>query len=305
MLVEPRISSLPHSSKSNDSLGCVASHLAQDQELVGVGARFYRKSTESVALGQVVTPASDRGYLIGISLSAGHRRRIFHEHHASSHDFEASSVYVRNFADDYRADLQGPFDFLLVEISRSFFDSATDERVGRRVSGLECVTGMHDPVLANLARAVAPTLARPHEASKLFVDQMSVVIGTHLIEQYGRATAPSPRRNRRLSRQHEALAKEMLLSSTLDGKLSVSEIAQACNLSRSYFTRSFQETTGQTPHQWLMKQRVNMACELLTQGMQPLADIAVGCGFADQSHFTRVFTQHIGAPPGTWRRHNF
>jgi transcriptional regulator GlxA family with amidase domain len=163
---------------------------------------------------------------------------------------------------------------------------------------------MHDPVLANLARAVAPTLARPHEASKLFIDQMSVVIGTHLIEQYGGAAAPSRRRNRRLSRQHEARAKEMLLSSSLDGKLSISEIAQACDLSRSYFTRSFQETTGQTPHQWLMKQRVDTACKLLSQGMLALADIAVVCGFADQSHFTRVFTQHIGAPPGTWQRLN-
>ncbi|MBH2009456.1 MAG: hypothetical protein I8H71_07120 [Xanthomonadaceae bacterium] len=119
MLVAPRSSSQPQPSKSNDSLGCASSHLAQDQELAGAGARFYRKRTESGALGQVLTPASDRGYLVGISLNAGHSRRIFHEHHASSHDFEASSVYVRNFADDYRADLQGPFDFLLVEISRN------------------------------------------------------------------------------------------------------------------------------------------------------------------------------------------
>jgi AraC family transcriptional regulator len=132
---------------------------------------------------------------------------------------------------------------------------------------------------------------------------MSVAIGTYLIEQYGGAASRSPRRNRRLSRLHEARAKEMLLGS-LDGKLSITDIAQACSLSRSYFTRAFQETTGQTPHQWLMKQRVDMACAQLAQGAQSLADIAAGCGFADQSHFTRVFTQHMGTPPGSWRRHN-
>jgi len=208
---------------------------------------------------------------------------------------------VRNFADDYRADLQGPFDFLLVEISREFFDRATDERDGRRVTGLECVTGMHDPVLANLARAMAPTLARPHEASTLFVDQMSMAIGTYLIEQYGGAVTRPLRPHRRLSRLHEARAKEMLLGS-LDGKLSISDIALACGLSRSYFIRAFHDTLGQTPHQWLMKQRVEMACRLLAQGAQPLVDIAADCGFADQSHFSRVFTQHTGRPPGTWRR---
>ena len=303
MRVESESSSQPLPGKAKDSLGCIASQLHHDQELEGAGARFYRKRSDNTGLSPVFTPASDRGYLVGISLNAGHRRRIFHEHHASSHAFEASSVYVRNFADDYRADLQGPFDFLLVEISRAFFDSASDERVGRRVTGLECVTGMRDPVLTNLALAVAPTLARPNEASSLFIDQMSVAIGTYLIEQYGGAAPPPRRRNRRLSRQHEARAKEMLLSS-LDGKLSIGDIAQACSLSRSYFTRAFQETTGQTPHQWLTKQRVEMACGLLAQGAQPLADIAAGCGFADQSHFTRVFTQHLGTPPGTWRRRN-
>ena len=296
------VPAVPPQVQAKDSLGCVASHLHQDQELAGAGARFYRKRVENPGLSPVFTPASDRGYLVGISLNGGHRRRIFHGRHASSHEFEASAVYVRNFADDYRADLQGPFDFLLVEISRAFFDNATDERDGRRVTGLECVTGMHDPVLANLARAMAPTLARPHEASKLFVDQMSVAMGTYLIEQYGGgAAAPARRRNRRLSRQHEERAKEMLLGN-LDGKLAISDIAQACSLSRSYFTRSFQETTGHTPHQWLMQQRVEMACRLLSHSTRSLADIAAGCGFADQSHFTRVFTQLVGRPPGTWRR---
>jgi AraC family transcriptional regulator len=301
MRLEHALAVQPPLLQAKDSLGCVASGLHQDQELVGAGARFYRKRVESTGLSPVFTPASDRGYLVGISLNGGHRRRIFHGHHASSHEFEASAVYVRNFADDYRADLQGPFDFLLVEISREFFDSATDERDGRRVTGLECVTGMHDPVLANLARAMAPTLARPHEASTLFVDQMSVAIGTYLIEQYGGAATRPLRPNRRLSRQHEARAKEMLLGS-LDDKLSVSDIAQACGLSRSYFIRAFHDTLGQTPHQWLMKQRVDRACGLLAQGAQSLADIAAGCGFADQSHFTRVFSQHLGCPPGTWRR---
>lgn len=301
MQADPQHAVALQASPPKDSLGCLASHLFQDQELAGAGARFYRKRNKSTALSPVSTPASARGYLVGISLNPGHRRRIFHEHHASTHDFDASAVYVRNFADDYRADLQGPFDFLLVEISREFFDSAVDERDGRRVTGLECVTGMHDPVLANLARAVAPTLARPHEASALFVDQMSVAIGTYLIEQYGGAAVRSQRRNRRLSRQHEARAKEMLLSS-LDGKLSVSDIAQACNLSRSYFIRAFHDTTGQTPHKWLMQQRVDMACGQLAQAAHSLADIAAGCGFADQSHFSRVFTQHMGTPPGTWRR---
>ncbi|KQP15990.1 AraC family transcriptional regulator [Pseudorhodoferax sp. Leaf265] len=284
-----------------DSLGCMAGKLHHDQELACTGMRLYRKRTADAALGQVATPASDRGYLVGISLTPGHTRRIFHPHHASTHGFETSAVYVRNFADDYRADMLGAFDFVLLEMAPSFFARATDERLGRRVTGLECVTGLQDPVLAHLARALLPALARPAEASGLFVDQMATVIGTHLLEQYGGATAPAHAKRQGLSRVHERRAKE-LLHSRLQDDLSVSDIADACQLSRSHFIRAFRTSTGKTPHQWLQAQRVEKAQGLLATTRMPLAEIAAECGFADQSHFTRVFAQAMGATPGAWRR---
>ncbi|KQP22679.1 AraC family transcriptional regulator [Pseudorhodoferax sp. Leaf267] len=284
-----------------DSLGCAAGKLHHDQELAGPGLRLYRKRTTDAALGQVTTPASDRGYLVGVSLNSGHRRRIFHTHHATAHDFETSGVYVRSFADDYCADMLGAFDFVLLEVSPAFFARATDERLGRRVTGLECVTGLQDAVLAHLARALLPALARPAEASTLFVDQMATVIGTHLIEQYGGAAAGSPVKRAGLSHVHERRAKE-LLRSRMDGDISISEVADACHLSRSHFIRAFRASTGQTPHQWLQAQRVEMARGLLADASLALADIAAACGFADQSHFTRVFAQAVGMPPGAWRR---
>lgn len=287
--------------KPTDSLGCVAGHLIKDQELSASGAKFFRKRMNSNALGHVETPASDRGFLIGISMDGGHRRRIFHEHHSSVHDFEPGSVYIRNFQDDYNADLTGSFDFLLMEISPFFFERTVDDHKGLWAESLKCMTGMKDEVLSHLAWALAPALERPGEASSLFVDQMSSVIATHLHEKYGGGSVPTRPLQRRLSRQQETRAKDMLRSN-IDGNVLVSEIADACQLSRSYFTRSFKETTGQTPHQWQIAQRVDMACGLLGQSQLSLAEIAATCGFADQSHFTRVFSRATGQPPGTWRR---
>ena len=135
----------------------------------------------------------------------------------------------------------------------------------------------------------------------LFVDQMSVAMGTYLLEKYGGAPMADARRSRLLSRSQEARAKEMLRSK-FDGSISITEIAGACNLSRSYFIHAFRETTGQTPHQWLIAQRLERARALLMDFEYPLADIAAACGFADQSHFTRVFARSMGTPPGSWRR---
>lgn len=284
-----------------DSLGCASHKLHKSLDICGDGIKFYRRRTDDAQLGQVSTLASDRGFLVGISLDTGHRRKIFHGHHSSSHDFNAGSVYVRSFAHDYRADLRGPFDFLLVELAGTAFERAVDERIGTRVKGLECVTGLPDPVLSNLARALAPALERPAEASRVFVDQMGAVIETHLLEQYGSGLRTAAPRAQALSRVNERRAKELLLS-RLDGNVSIADIAEACSLSRSHFIRTFRETTGQTPHQWLQAQRVDHARHLLRENQTPIAEIATLCGFADQSHFTRVFTQLVGATPGRWRR---
>jgi transcriptional regulator GlxA family with amidase domain len=100
---------------------------------------------------------------------------------------------------------------------------------------------------------------------------------------------------------HEARAKEMLRSH-LDGRIAIADVADACQLSRSHFTRAFRLATGHTPHDWLQAQRLARARELLRASDLPLAEVATACGFADQSHFTRVFSRAEGAPPGQWRR---
>jgi AraC family transcriptional regulator len=284
--------------KTADSLGCSTSNLFQDQELASDGVLFYRKRKEIAAVSQVMTPGSARGFLIGISMGRSHRK-IFRGAHASQHDFEAGSVYIRDFADDYRADLQGRFDFLLMEMPLDFFARMHDGNgAGARLAG---VTGLGDPVLAHLALALAPALERPHEASALFVDQLSAVIGTHLFDKYGSVKDVESPKRRLMSRLHETRAKEMLRSQ-MDGDITIGAVAEACGLSRSHFTKAFRATTGQTPHQWLQVQRVVTAKGLLQHTEQSLAEIAAVCGFADQSHFTRVFTQAVGTTPGNWRR---
>ncbi|TAK73358.1 MAG: AraC family transcriptional regulator [Aquabacterium sp.] len=285
-----------------DALGCLSNHLLCDQELEVEGVRIYRKTASGQELGAVETPPTGRGVLLGISLAGGHRRRIVHEHHAAAHDFERGSIYVRHFADRYRAEMKSAFDFLLIELPHAALGRVKDDGSGARSFLPACVTAERDDVMHHLALALLPALERPQEASRLFVDQMSVAIATYLLDKHGGAAEAGPSRKARLlSRTQEARAKEMLRS-RMNGDISVSDVAQACNLSRSYFIHAFRQTTGQTPHQWLVAQRLERAQALLRDFALPLAEVAAACGFADQSHFTRVFTKHHGTPPGMWRR---
>jgi transcriptional regulator GlxA family with amidase domain len=96
-------------------------------------------------------------------------------------------------------------------------------------------------------------------------------------------------------------AKEVL-SAHLDGRVPLKEVARACGLSVSYFSRAFRRSVGVTPHNWLLTLRVEVAKQKLREGRLSLRDVALACGFADQSHLTQVFTRLVGVSPGAWRR---
>jgi transcriptional regulator GlxA family with amidase domain len=96
-------------------------------------------------------------------------------------------------------------------------------------------------------------------------------------------------------------AKE-ILSANLDGRVPLKEVARACGLSVSYFSRAFRRSMGATPHNWLLTFRVEIAKQKLREGRLSLRDIALACGFVDQGHLTQVLTRFVGVSPGAWRR---
>lgn len=262
---------------------------------------FYRKRSASAPPGRVTTPATGRGYLVGLSAAGGHRRRIFKEHHSTMHDFEQNAVYLRNFADDYRADLSGSFNFMLLEINHNALERIADAADLRSVSELRPVAAHPDPVLGGMLGALFATVDGRADRSALFVDQLSVAIGLHIVQRYGNGRGGTAASGRRLSSHCQTKIKD-LVQGRLNGDLSVEELASACNLSQATFLRAFRETMGKTPHRWLLQQRIEKAVDLLQFSQRSLSEIATICGFADQSHFTRAFVQSIGATPGAWRR---
>jgi AraC-like DNA-binding protein len=96
-------------------------------------------------------------------------------------------------------------------------------------------------------------------------------------------------------------AKAMLDADSQDA-VTVEGLAAACGLSVRHFARAFRQSTGVPPHRWRLRRRVDRAQDLLRDPAPSLADIALACGFGDQSHFTRVFAAVVGQSPGKWRR---
>ena len=76
-------------------------------------------------------------------------------------------------------------------------------------------------------------------------------------------------------------------------------------MSRSAFARDFRSTLGVTPIEFVTRIRLNLARRLLVSTARSVETIAADVGFSSRSHFSRVFRDHYGTDPSTFRRRNF
>ncbi len=79
--------------------------------------------------------------------------------------------------------------------------------------------------------------------------------------------------------------------------MSLKELAAIVQMSAHYFSQLFKQSTGITPHQYVIHCRIERAKELLMQRKLTIADVAKVVGFVDQSHFHRHFKRLVGITP--------
>ncbi len=89
----------------------------------------------------------------------------------------------------------------------------------------------------------------------------------------------------------------------LQDRIRTADLAALVRLSVGHFTHAFKMTFGETPCHYVLRQRIRQAQTLMQHQQTPLTDIALICGFCDQSHFTRLFRRVTGTSPSEWRRH--
>ena len=102
---------------------------------------------------------------------------------------------------------------------------------------------------------------------------------------------PRARLNRVLAVIEEKLADNIRLS----------ELAQAAGMSVFHFAKLFKKSTGQSPYQYVLRRRIEIAKELLRNQAMSVLEVSARTGFVDQRHFTKVFRQKIGATPTAYR----
>jgi AraC family transcriptional regulator len=164
--------------------------------------------------------------------------------------------------------------------------------------------GFQDPLLAQIGLALWQELEHSAPAGKLYGQAAAQMLAVHLLRHY---TSPSvsvdiqERSQGFTPRQMNHLVDFILAH--LNEDLSLEVLAQQVGFSSYHFARLFREATGETPHQFVQRQRIERAKQLLRETDVPLAHVALESGFANQSHLTRVLKRYLNLTPRVYR-HN-
>jgi AraC family transcriptional regulator len=199
--------------------------------------------------------------------------------------------------------LDAPYGALNIHIPRAAFDRVAEQAKAGPFTDLSYEVGapVRDEVIWNIVQTLRPTLGLPGRGGGLFVEQLTVALATHIAHAHGGLIAREAQHRGGLAPWQMRRAKEALLAN-LNAKVSLEEVARACDLSRSHFSRSFRQSFGEAPYQFILKARVEAAKIMIRERTLAMAEISLACGFADQSHMTRVFSREVGVSPVAWRR---
>jgi AraC family transcriptional regulator len=198
-------------------------------------------------------------------------------------------------------EVEGRYDMLRVYLPRRRITSVAASMARRTEVRLRMPKpGFDDYIITNVLNIISFAFDNPERASQLLIDEVSILLISHLISNYSDAL-PIERRRGGLASWQERTAKEILFARICNPP-TVDELGQACGVSARHFIRAFRQSTGCTPHRWLMQERALSAKNLLEHSDRTLAEISAICGYANPSHLCRAFQRCFGQSPSTARR---
>jgi AraC family transcriptional regulator len=192
-----------------------------------------------------------------------------------------------------------PADTLVMRIASEFFDAqvstgstgATTDRLTARYAAL-------DPLIRSLAHELQDDLEHGRQPKDAYLNAIAEVIAVHLARHYA---ASAPTRVTTGLAEHKLRSVQTFLREHISETVHVDELAAVVHMSPFHFARMFKQTTGQTPHLYVVMQRVETAKALLRTTDEPLIEVAAQAGFRTQGHFTGVFRRYTGLTPHVFR----
>ncbi len=259
----------------------------------------------SVRVDRIATPAGDlveyRPATDLVSLATGPTRDVeLVEADAPPRHLQVTAGQVHilpaNVAVGIR--LLGRAENIVVSLNPRLLTLASPIHGSSRVA-LRPAFGLRDRLLAELVRALwSETMS--HHADPRYIQTLGAALAIHLTRKYSMQGPPRSASRRPVARP--GLAPVLAyIEQKMDERLTLSTLASVARLSLFAFVRRFKGATGLPPHRYLIRRRVERAKVLLTDAALSIADVALRCGFGDQSAFTTAFRRVTQQTPRAFR----
>jgi AraC family transcriptional regulator len=158
-----------------------------------------------------------------------------------------------------------------------------------------------DARLSAMVAAVRAEMIAGFPSGRLFLDSIEQAMAVALVN--GHAVRHRPVQISRGGLGPARLRKiRELIHAKIEDELSLDEMAESVGLSTAHFARMFRKSTGQTPHQFVLRHRLECAKAMLRAPDARVLDVAVACGFKTQQHFAQVFRDLWGVSPTEYRQ---
>jgi AraC family transcriptional regulator len=189
---------------------------------------------------------------------------------------------------------------LSIRIPDSAFMEAAQERL--RDGSLEIVPKrvVTDDRLTHLLLALDAERSRGYSAGKLFVDSIETALANLLITSFNTVAPRSmPPKGGMAPRVLRRVVEFM--HANIDKQIGLKDLADCAGLSLSHFSFQFRASTTQSPHQYMLRLRIERSKELLADSRFSVLDVGLEVGFRNQQHFATVFRNSVGVPPSVYR----
>jgi AraC family transcriptional regulator len=166
---------------------------------------------------------------------------------------------------------------------------------------LNSVLHAHDDKLGMLARMLLTELGDHPTNGRFYAESIANVVAVQLITKFSsRAPVLAPARGGLTPARYRRCID--FIHANLGADLSLDALAWECGYSAWHFARLFRQTSGLSPHRFVIEARLTEAKRLLASPEMTIADVAHRCGMADQSHLSRLFRSHVGTSPAEFQR---
>jgi AraC family transcriptional regulator len=197
--------------------------------------------------------------------------------------------------------LQEPSEILMLALAPSFIQHAAHEFTGAGPVELRNQRAIRDAPILHLGLALQAELEAGCPAGRLYGEGLATALAIHLLQRY--AVCPPQLRSYGGGMPQARLRRVLEYMQThLDQELSLAALAAVAQMSPYYFSRLFKQSTGLSPHRYILQQRMAWATQLLVEPQLSVAAIAHRVGFTSQAHFTTIFRRWMGTTPRQYRQ---